>query len=43
MNAITAGSISLAVFLLALAGALWTETGGALFAAMVEAGYVLCQ
>ncbi|WP_281262254.1 hypothetical protein [Acuticoccus kandeliae] len=36
-------SIGAAAFLLALGIVLWSESAGAMFRAMVEAGYLMCQ
>jgi len=43
VNAVTEISIGAATFVLALGVVLWTELGGAVFSAMMEVGYLLCQ
>lgn len=41
MNAVAVGSVTIAVFLLAFAAALWWLAGAAVFTAMAEAGAMM--
>lgn len=43
MNLVAAASVGGALFLLALGIVLWMEIGDAVFRAMMEVGFLLCQ